>query len=47
MCKLCAFFEGGMTYDSLKIMPIDEFFAVVDCANEISKKREADMKRGK
>jgi len=41
------FFEGGMTYRELAEMPIDEFFAIVGCANEISKKREADMKRGK
>lgn len=34
-----------MTYTELCNMPIDEFFAVVECANEINRKREAEMKK--
>ena len=45
MCKLCAFFEGGMTYTELSAMPIDEFFKIVECANEIGRKREAELKK--
>ena len=45
MCAVCAFYEGGMNYETLCAMPVDEFFKIVDCANEIAKKREAEMKR--
>jgi hypothetical protein len=47
MCKICAFFEGGMDYDKLCDKPIDELFSIIDCANQISKTRQAEMKRGK
>lgn len=47
ICKLCAFFEGGMTYSELTAMPITEFIAIIECANEINRKREQELKRGK
>jgi hypothetical protein len=28
-------------------MPMDEFLAVIDCANEINRKREIELKRKK
>ena len=36
-----------MTYTELSNMPMDEFIAVIECANEISRKRELEMKRNK
>lgn len=45
MCKICAFFEGGMSYNELCDMPVDEFFKVVECANEIARKREAELNK--
>jgi hypothetical protein len=44
---MAAFYEGGIPYSDLAAMAIDELFAVVECASEISRKREADLKRGK
>lgn len=36
-----------MTYTELANMPMDEFMAIIDCANEINRKREQEMKRAK
>lgn len=33
-----------MTYTELINMPIDEFFSIVECANEISEQRSKEMK---
>jgi hypothetical protein len=44
---VCAFFEGGIGYTELANMPLDEFFKVVECATEISRKREAEAARVK
>lgn len=44
ICKLCMFFEGGISYSELNTMPMSEFFAVVKNANEISKKQQAQIK---
>jgi hypothetical protein len=46
MCKICSFFEGGMDYKDLCNTPIDELFAIINCANEIAKIRKAEMKNG-
>jgi hypothetical protein len=47
ICKLAAFFEGGMTYNELRDMPLDEFFKVIECANKIHQEREKEMRRSK
>lgn len=47
MCKIASFFEGGIQYETLAEMPIDEFFAVVECANEIARQRKRELERGK
>ena len=36
-----------MSYGDLCDMPIDEFLDIVECANEINRKREAELKRSK
>jgi len=45
MCKVCAFFEGGITYSELVDMPIGEFNEVVKCANEIQRLRDIEMNK--
>ena len=50
MCKIAAFFEGGMSYTELTEMPLDEFFAIIECANTINSERKTEMeetRRGK
>jgi hypothetical protein len=40
MCKLIAYFEGGFTFDTLSIMPLDELSEIIKCANTIEKERK-------
>ncbi len=47
MCKIAAFFEGGIPYDTLKAMSLEEFFGVVNDANEIAALRKAEAERAK
>ena len=47
MCKIAAFYEGGITYETLAAMPIDEFFAVIECANEIAAQRKREMDKAR
>lgn len=47
MCKTAAFFGGGVTYTELAEMPIDELFAVIECANQIAAQRKRELERGK
>ena len=47
MSKIAAFFEGGIPYDTLKAMPLEEFFGVVSDANEIAVQRKAEAERAK
>lgn len=44
MCKLAKFYEGGIAWESLKAMPIDEMQGVIREANDINKAQEAAMK---
>lgn len=45
MCKTAAFYEGGITYTELAEMPIDEFFAVIECAAKIAEQRKREIDR--
>lgn len=47
MCKVAAFYEGGISYTELSNMPLDEFFAVIDNANQINTDRKTEMKKAK
>lgn len=44
MCKIAAFFEGGISFDRLEKMTVSELLDVVDNANTIAKERQAQMK---
>jgi len=42
-----SFFEGAVSYQDIKLMPLSELFALQEEANDISKEREAEIKRSK
>lgn len=42
-----AFFEGAVSYQDIKKMPLSELFELQAEANAISKEREAEMKRSR
>jgi hypothetical protein len=47
LCKLAAFFEGGLTYTDLCNMPVDEVLDVIECANEIANQRRLEMEKAR
>lgn len=44
MCKVAKFFEGGIEWQSLVSMPVDELFDVIREANEIEKAQQQAIK---
>jgi hypothetical protein len=47
MAKLMCFFEGGLSYTEASRMPLDEFFALIDCANTIATQRKNEMEQAR
>lgn len=43
--RLCKFYEGGLSYESLQNMPIPRLIFVNNCMNKIQKEMESDMNK--
>jgi hypothetical protein len=47
VCKLAAFFEGGISYTELVKMPLCEFFEITKCAIKIAELRRLEMEKSR
>ena len=45
ICKLCYFYQGGMTYTDLCDMPMDEFLMVIENSDIINKECDDKLRR--
>lgn len=43
--RLCSFFEGGVSYESLTTMPLDEFQLLVKCSNKLAAEQKAELQK--